>query len=299
VTTGTTTSTFAFDGIGTQWEVVTASPLGPRLRQRVLDRVERFDHAWSRFRDDSLVTRLAREGGAATFPEEAGSLFELYDRLHDATDGAVDPLVGRDLELLGYDAGYSLVPASRELAEQHRARGRRRWSVDVRRDDRTLSLAEPTVIDVGAAGKGLLVDLLTDLLLEEGADVTVVDGGGDLRVVGRCPVRVGLEHPWAPDRAVGVVTLSGGAALCASSTTHRAWGPGLHHVLDGRTGRPVRGVVATWVVAADAVTADGIATALFSTPPARLAHDFAFSSVLMRDDGILDTWGDLPGETFS
>ena len=80
---------------------MTASPLGTRLRQRVLDRVERFDHAWSRFRDDSLVTRLAREGGAATFPKEARPLFELYGRLHDATDGAVDPLVGRDLELLG------------------------------------------------------------------------------------------------------------------------------------------------------------------------------------------------------
>ena len=298
MTTSTTTSAFAFDGIGTQWEVVTTSPLGPRLRQRLLDRVELFDRTWSRFRDDSLVTRLAHEGGAATFPEEARPLFELYDRLHEATDGAVDPLVGRDLELLGYDAGYSLVPASRELSEQHRARGRRTWAVDVRRDDRTLSLAEPTVIDVGAAGKGLLVDLLTDLLLEEGAEVTILDGGGDLRVTGRGPIRVGLEHPWAPDRAIGVVTLSGGDALCASSTTHRAWGPGLHHLLDGRTGRPAQGVIGTWVVAADAMTADGIATALFSTPADHLARDFAFSSVLMRDDGSLETWGDLPGEIF-
>ena len=38
-------------------------------------------------------------------------MFDLYDRLVAATDGAVDPLVGRQLELLGYDPTYSLTPA--------------------------------------------------------------------------------------------------------------------------------------------------------------------------------------------
>ncbi len=53
------------------------------------------------------------------------------------------------------------------------------------------------------------------------------------------------------------------AALCASATNRRAWGDGLHHVLDARTGVPVRSVVATWAVGADAMRADAIATALF------------------------------------
>lgn len=35
-------------------------------------------------------------------------MFELYDRLYGATNGAVDPLVGRDLELLGYECNYRL-----------------------------------------------------------------------------------------------------------------------------------------------------------------------------------------------
>ena len=38
-------------------------------------------------------------------------MFDLYDRLVAATNGAVDPLVGRQLELLGYDPAYSLTPA--------------------------------------------------------------------------------------------------------------------------------------------------------------------------------------------
>ena len=122
------------------------------------------------------------------------------------------------------------------------------------------------VIDVGAAGKGYLVDLIARALLDDGIDEFVVDGSGDLRHRGAEPVVVGLEHPTRPGRVIGTVPLRD-AALCASATTRRAWGEGLHHVHDGRTGRPVSDVVATWVIAADAATADGLATALFVSEP--------------------------------
>jgi thiamine biosynthesis lipoprotein len=288
-------STFVFDGIGTRWEIVTPRPVDSRLRGLVLGTVQAFDRAWSRFRDDSLVTRLAREGGCAEFPPEAPALFDLYDRLHEATAGAVDPLVGRDLELLGYDTHYTLHPAIGEDAAAERQRPRRRWDRNVRRDGRTVTVCEPTLIDVGAVGKGLLVDLVGDLLRDEGVAGSLVDASGDMRHRGGDAVRVGLEHPYLPDRVLGVIEL-GDAALCASSTTRRRWGPGLHHVLDGRTGRPVTDIVATWAFASDTATADGIATALFSTPAERLASRFEFTSVRMHRDGRIETWGEFPGE---
>ena len=103
-------SRFAFDAIGTQWEIETDGPLGRRLQQHILDRIEQFDATYSRFRPDSLVSRVAAapDGGRFDFPDDSVALFDLYDRLHTATGGAVDPLVGRDLELLGYDRTYSL-----------------------------------------------------------------------------------------------------------------------------------------------------------------------------------------------
>jgi thiamine biosynthesis lipoprotein len=84
----------------------------PGLRQRRLNRVKCFDITYSRFRLDSLVTKVATapKGGCFRFPDDAGPLFDLYDLLHAATRGAVDPLIGRDLELLGYDRIYSLTP---------------------------------------------------------------------------------------------------------------------------------------------------------------------------------------------
>ena len=89
----------------------------------------------------------------------------------------------------------------------------------------------------------------------------VVDAGGDIAVRG-APQRIGLEHPFDERRAIGVWEVAD-AALCASAVNRRAWGDGLHHVLDARTGAPVRTVAATWAVAPTAMRADAIATALF------------------------------------
>ncbi|MBV6760325.1 FAD:protein FMN transferase [Rhodococcus opacus] len=52
--------------------------------------------------------------------------------------------------------------------------------------------------DVGAAGKGYLVDLVSRTLTEEGIDRFLVDASGDMRHRGAEAVRVGLEHPGFP-----------------------------------------------------------------------------------------------------
>jgi FAD:protein FMN transferase len=289
---------FTFDAIGTTWEIDTPSPLEMLARRRILGRIERFDVTYSRFRPDSLVSRIASspEGGCFTFPEDATALFELYDRLHTCTEGAVDPLVGRDLELLGYDRTYSLTPDMAGL--QCHSRARPRWSKDVRREGPSLLTQRPLVVDVGAAGKGYLVDIVACILREEGLSSFLVDASGDLLHSGASPLRIGLEHPFDAGLAIGVAHLKD-RALCASAVNRRAWGDGLHHVIDGRTGVPVSDVVATWVVADDAATADGLATALFFVPADRLAHGFRFSWVRMFADGRAEVSADFDGELFT
>lgn len=283
-----------FDAIGTQWRIETGVALSAALRRNVRARIAAFEAVWSRFRADTLVASMARSPGGGTFrfPDEAADLFALYDTLHRLTDGAVDPLVGRDLELLGYDAAYSLAPVASARREP-----RSSWSHDIRREGTTLVLQRPLVIDVGAAGKGLLVDIVTKLLVDDGILAVSVDAGGDMRLVGMEPVRIGMEHPFDATLAIGVVEMAEGA-LCASGVGRRTWGDGLHHVLDGRTGRSTREVVATWVRADSAMIADGLATALFFTPPGDLAGSFAFSYALMFADGRAEMSPCFGGELF-
>ncbi|MBH5143795.1 FAD:protein FMN transferase [Rhodococcus erythropolis] len=288
-------SVFRFKAIGTDWAITTENPVLDGLRQRIGALTEDFDHVWSRFRADSLITRIAHaeNGGQYEFPECDVALFELYDRLVAATGGAVDPLVGRDLELLGYDADYTLAPDEVGIARRQR---REYWLSDIDRTESTITTVRPVVIDVGAAGKGHLVDLIAQTLLDVGIGAFLVDGSGDVRHCGPEPLTVGLAHPSLPGRVIGTVPLRN-AALCASATTRRAWGKGLHHVLDGRTRQPVTDVIATWVMAADAATADGLATALFVSAPESL-RSFEFSWVRMLADGRVQWSNDFAGELF-
>ena len=256
----------------------------------MLARVESFDHTWSRFRDDSLVARIAAAPGVWRFPAEAPALFELYRRLYTATDGAMSPLVGRTLETLGYDRGYSLRPSNTRAPVPA-------WDDAVAWDGEQLTTIRPVVLDVGAAGKGYLVDLVTELLIEAGHDDLIVDGSGDLRHHGPEAMRVGLEHPLDATKAIGIVRVTNGA-VCSSATNRRVWGDGIHHVIDATTGLPTSRVIATWAIAATALEADGLATALFFAQPARLAEQFDFRYVRMLASGAVEFSPDIEGELF-
>jgi FAD:protein FMN transferase len=288
---------FCFDAIGTSWQIDTPEPLPSSLRREIFDRIERFDAVYSRFRADSLVTRIARAeaGGRFAFPDDCVPLFDLYDRLHAVTDGAVDPLVGRDLELLGYDPGYSLRAGLRAIALRCRQRGS--WHRMVRREGSVITTDRPQVIDVGGAGKGYLIDITAQILRDAGCYAFVIDASGDLLHAGQAPLVVGLEHPSNPALAIGIARLTG-QSLCASATNRRAWGD-FHHVVDARSGACAREVVATWVVAESALAADGLATALFFAAPQRLAASFEFSCVRMFADGRAEMSSSFDGELFT
>ena len=279
-----------FDAIGTRWQIDSAVPIGQDLAEGILDRIAVFDGVWSRFRTDSLVAGIARSAGSRDLGPDAPPIFALYRRLGEATDGAVSPFVGDALNRLGYDPSYS-------LRDQGGPRtGAPSWADIARLEGSVLHTTGPVTIDIGAAGKGYLVDLVAGLLAEAGHSAFTVDASGDIAHRGD-PIRVALEHPYDPTRAVGVVTMHGGA-LCASATNRRAWGDGLHHVIDGRTGSPVDEVVATWAMAEDTATADGVATAMFFADPARLASEFGAEGVRIFTDGRIEPSPGFPGELF-
>jgi thiamine biosynthesis lipoprotein len=177
---------------------------------------------------------------------------------------------------------------------EHRRRAR--WP-DITREGTTIATDRALLIDVGAAGKGLLVDLVADALIAAGNSSIVVDAGGDLLHRGDEPIRVGLEHPHDPSRVIGTVDLHN-RALCASAINRRSWAPGLHHVIDARTGEPAQGIVATWVTADSAALADGLATALFFSEPDRLQPAYRFAFVRMSADRV-ETSADFTGEIFT
>lgn len=286
-----TAQSMRFEAIGVPWEIETAAPLDDAARNAVLERIEAYDRAWSRFRPDSLVSRIAREAGSWTLPREAGPLLECYRTLYEATAGRMSPLVGDSLARLGYGPDVTLRATAASMPAVP-------WDDAIAWDGSVLTAPRPVTIDVGAAGKGQLCDLVGDVLRAHGVDEFVVDASGDMLRRGGGTIRVGLEHPADPSLAVGVVELGDGA-ICASATNRRRWGDGAHHVLDALTGLPVDDVVATWAIAADAMTADAVATALFLTSGDRIPSAMGAQWAKISASGRIDVSAGFPGEVFS
>lgn len=263
-----------FEAIGTHWEIAAASPLPESDRAAVRREIGRFDREWSRFRPDSDVTRLGHRGGTLSSPD-AGAMLDVYRELSSATDGAVNPLVAEGLSALGYDADYSLLAGDPVVAPAA-------WEERLSWTDGAVTASAPALLDVGALGKGRLIDRVMGVLAAVPGDV-VVDAGGDIRARGAA-TRIGLEHPYDPAKAIGVVTIQD-EALGASAINRRSWGDGLHHVLDARTGLPVETWAATWAIAPTAMTADAAATALFFDGGPALAAAWGVEWVRMSTDG--------------
>lgn len=278
-----------FEAIGTPWQIDTARPLPDDIVAEVLDCIADFDRTWSRFRPDSLVTQMSQRSGVWALPYEADRLLSAYDEMHEATGGAVNPLIGRRLSDLGYDAGYSLRSVDSVMPIPD-------WD-SVTWDGEFLTTSEPVLLDVGALGKGLLVDLVEQTIGAWTRQFSI-DASGDIYHNMDEPLRVALEDPRDATRAIGVAELGSEMALCASATNRRAWGQGLHHVIDARTGRPTHDVIATWVVAPQScMYADGLATAYFFAEEA-LADEYPHAFVRMFADGRVEWSPNFPGELF-
>lgn len=280
---------YAFTALGTSWDITTTHALSSQLQLAIVSTIETFDKTYSRFRPDSLVTAIATRSGEYTFPETAIPLFDLYKNLYDQTDGKMTPLIGAVLERAGYDATYSLTPRTQRPVPS--------WDDALTFTGYQLLTTMPVTLDVGAAGKGYLVDIVSHILDNASVLDYVIDASGDLKHKGTTDNTVGLEHPYDPTKIIGTVNVQN-QSLAASAVTRRAWGDGLHHIFDPDTQEPTRQVVATWVIADKTMTADGLATALFFTEPQKLQTICRFQYVRLHDDGHLDYSMDFEGQLF-
>ncbi|MDB5160423.1 MAG: FAD:protein transferase [Candidatus Saccharibacteria bacterium] len=267
--------TFSFEAIGTHWSITTERVLSEDVKMAIRTRIEAFDKTYSRFRKDSLVTDIARRKGTFEFPEDAIPLFAFYRKLYDLTGGKVTPLIGSMLEKAGYDADYSLRPKTQEALPD--------WDDVLEINGSTVTTTQPVTLDVGAAGKGYIVDIICKILDVAGIAEYVVDASGDLRHKGHEENRVGLEDPREPGKVIGVIDVQN-QSLCASAINRRKWGK-YHHVFDPDMKDSTKGVMATWVIADSTMIADGIATSLFFVDPNVIRKEFAFEFARMRDDG--------------
>lgn len=286
---------FSFESIGTFWQIDIEGDIPPdalsALQELIHQRIELYDKTYSRFRDDSLITTIAKQSGTYRLPPDSHDLFNIYLQMYNSTGGAVTPLIGQLLSDAGYDATYSLKP--KEYLSPPLP-----WEDVISYKDNALTMKKPGLLDFGAAGKGHLIDIIGELIEEHGYHSYCVDAGSDIRhrTNEEKYLTVGLEHPTYTKQILGIAKLRN-ASLCGSAGNRRAWGD-FHHILDPRTLKPVDSVLAVWTVASTTILADSLSTCLFFVEPSKLKEEYTFEYVLVRPDFSVEHSKEFPGELF-
>lgn len=272
--------TFSFEAIGTHWNIDLFDEISDSLESDILksvhERIAVYEKHYSRFRDDSLVTRMSQHAGIYALPEDGKLLFDIYEQAYRLTNGLVTPLIGNVLSDAGYDAHYSFKTKVLRKADL--------WENVLDYQYPMLEIKKPVLLDVGAAGKGYLIDIIGALLKEKGILSFLINAGGDILHMGDRDklIRIGLEHPTDLNSVIGIMHVNN-ESICGSSGSRRAWKQ-FHHIMDPRLLSSPSHILSVWVLAKEARIADILTTCLFFVEPEVLQTEFAFEHFILYPD---------------
>ena len=259
-----------------------------------LNEIERLEGVFSRYRADTPVARLNRDGRVTNAP---GELIEVVSSALDysrMTDGAFDVTVAPVLNL--YVSRFAVTDLPPSDAEVSAAMALVGWH-GLRVDGRTIELERSGMaITLDAIAKGFVVDRAVAALTAAGADKVIVEAGGDIatRAHGDDPWQVAIQNPHDPIASLGVVQLRG-ESLASSGDYMQYFTPDrrLNHTIDPRTGRSPQHSSGSSVKAPTAMDADALSTSVFVLGP---REGIALLDRLERIEGMLVT---KAGEIFT
>lgn len=257
----------AFSAMGSPCEVKLYADSRARARHvagRVIDEVERLEAKYSRYREESFLSKInqaAQLGGSITVDPETAGLLDYVATCWQQSNGLFDITSGvlrkawtfKDQMLPDADAIQGLL--------HHVGWDRLSWQ------NPTISFPEPGLeLDLGGAVKEYAVDRVAALCWDAGIRHGLINLGGDIKVIGPHPGgqpwAIGIRHPRDPEGIARTVYIKRGAMASSGDyercivVNDKRYG----HVLNPKTGWPVSHLASVSVVAEFCVVAGSAST---------------------------------------
>lgn len=259
-----------FSAMGTRCSVslyASAQEAARKLAEPVIADVARLEEKYSRYKQESFlskINRVADQGGSIEVDAETAALLDYAQACYTQSDGLFDITSGLLRRAWNFQPeGQTQLPDPEHLAELLKRVGwhKLEWQTP------WLTFRQKGMeLDFGGIVKEYAVDRACGLLKANGVDHALVNLGGDVGVSGAradgSAWRVAISNPQQPDSALHTVELSAGA-LASSGSYARALeikGETYGHLLNPRTGYPVKGVRAASVIADQCTVAGSLAT---------------------------------------
>ena len=224
-----------------------------RLLERARQEALRVEHKFSRYRSDNIVHAINHAAGRAVEVDaETAGILDYAHTVHEASNGLFDITSGILRRIWKFDGGDH-VPSDEDVRAMlssigwHKVTWQAPW----------FTLPQGMEIDLGGIGKEYAVDRAAALLAPLTRRAYLVNFGGDLFASGlrsgARPWSVGIDDPDRTGEAALYRVEISRTGLATSGDARRfvRWqGKRLGHILDPRTGWPVRDAPRSVTVAA-------------------------------------------------
>jgi thiamine biosynthesis lipoprotein len=250
-----------------------------------LDWIGTFEAKFSRFRPDSLVSRINAAAGREWVKTDSDmeTLLDIAAEIHTCTKGIIDPTLLPLLKVWNWKVAHLRLP---DRADVKAALALTGWSKVQRRPGAVFLPEAGMGLDFGGFGKEFAVDRLAALARQAGITDAIVDLGRDLYAMGGNGAHpfwhIGIEDGNQPGTCWGGLGVNGRAVSASGDYARYFFHDGVRygHILDPRTGWPVsNGMRAVTVVANTCLQAGIYSTAVFILG----ARDGLYLASLARD----------------
>ncbi len=247
------------------------------------DRMAELDAVMSDYRSDSEAMKASEVAGTGPI-SVSDDLCRVLARarvISELSGGAFDVNIGPVVELWREARLEGRLPSAEELAS---GRGRAGWKgMTLRAEAQTLELERTGMrLDFGGIGKGFAADEAVAKMRELGVGRCLVDLGGDIAlgdppprdgdggVDGNGGWKVGVRSGLSREDQMILTMSNAGIATSGDAEQYvEIAGARYSHIVDPRTGLGLTNRVAATVIAADAATADALASAICVLGPIR------------------------------
>lgn len=250
---------------------------------------ERLEQRYSRYRPDSFlsqINRVAQAGGSVEVDEETAGLLNYANTCYQQSDGLFDITSGLLRKAWNFSSGHIPEQSTIDQLLDHVGWHKVDWNGEVIRFEAGMEL------DFGGIVKEYAADRLATLCWNAGVHHGFVNLGGDIRVIGAQPSgepwQIGIRHPRNKGELHRLELHSGGVA--SSGDYERCMvvdGVRYGHILNPKTGWPVKHLAAVTVIA-DLCVVAGSASTMAMLQQER-------GPELLADLGLKHLWVDTQG----
>jgi thiamine biosynthesis lipoprotein len=259
--------------LGSPFEMIVEAkdiPEADRYIDQAVAEVSRIENLISDWIPTTPISEVNKNAGIkpVKVPKEVFDLVQRALRISELTSGAFDISYASMDKIWKFDGSMKKMPSADEIKHSVERVGYKKVILD--QDNSTIFLKEEGMkLGLGGIGQGYIADKIKSLLVREGVKAGIVNISGDINTWGKQlngeQWKIGVKNPLNKNKVFATFPLEDNAVETSGSYEKYVTFNGVRysHIIDTRTGYPVRGVISVTVFAKSCEFADALATGLF------------------------------------